>query len=165
MTMSLTPEQRERVSWLLEGYLDEDYDESTHEERWTAEFAALTTPQELFLFASHSSASSSPAEWRQILDHPLCDEGTARLIYWRLSPVWCHEFAVRDEVPEFARAGYDLVREIEDRTGSFPHSAVRFDPSHFRGRSFLDGHSSGELARIPAEMMHATPGEPVEPLW
>jgi hypothetical protein len=163
--MALTDEQRQRVAWLLEGYLDDD--EATFERRWAEQFAVLSSPEELFLFAAHSNASQSPAEWRRVLDSPLCDMGTALLVFWRNSPVWHYEFDRREDVPEFSRESYDLVREIEARyrAGGYPSRVVRFDPADYRGRSFLDGYEAGEVERVPEEMRRPSPGEAVVPLW
>ena len=83
--MTLTAEQRRRVAWILEGYLSDD-DPDTFEERAERQLALLTTPQEWFLWASESPADLQPAEWRRVLDSPLCDQGTALLVYWRNSP-------------------------------------------------------------------------------
>jgi Domain of unknown function (DUF4274) len=103
--MALNEQQEHRVSWLLDGYLDEGVDPDEYKRRWSEEFAAIETPEELFVYAALSSASQSVSEWRRILDNPLCDMGTALLVFWRNSPLWQYQFASRDEVPEFARTG------------------------------------------------------------
>ena len=81
--MALSAQQRRRVAWLIDGHLADDYDEATHESRWEKHFAAIASPEELYLFASASHPNQSPKEWRRILDNPLCDAGTALLIFGR----------------------------------------------------------------------------------
>jgi enamine deaminase RidA (YjgF/YER057c/UK114 family) len=113
--MALSVQQRKRVAWLIDGHLADDYDEATFWTRWEREFAALSSPEELFLFASESHPSQGPEEWRRVLDSPLCDMGTALLVFWRNDPFYHYGHASRDEVPDMNRGSYDLVREIEQQ--------------------------------------------------
>lgn len=162
--MPLSQQQRHRVAWLIDGHLD-DEDESTFDDRWERQFAAISSPEELFLFASESHPAQTPREWRRVLDHPLCDQGAALLIFWRNSPVYMY-----GEAPaggwEWCQENYDLVREIAERyvAGGYPFAMVRFDPAAFKNFSFLDGHKPELLARVPADMLRPSPGQPVLPL-
>ena len=163
--MALTGQQRKRVAWLIDGHLADDYDEATFEARWEREFAALSSPEELFLYASESHPAQSPAEWRRMLDSPLCDEGTALVVFWRNSPVYYYGDEPAGGWSD-DRERYELVREIAERgrAGGYPSAVVRFDPAAFKGFSFLDGYAPEELARVPAHMRVPSPGEPVPPL-
>ena len=60
--MALSALQR-RVAWLIDGHLADDYDEATHEARWERHFAAISSPEELFLYAAGSHPNQSPREW------------------------------------------------------------------------------------------------------
>jgi hypothetical protein len=159
--VALTTQQRKRVAWLIDGHLADDYDEATFEHRWEQEFAILSSPQEMFLFASESHPAQGREEWRRVLDSPLCDMGTALLIFWRNDPVNHYEFASPDAVPSINRGSYDLVREIERkyRAGAYPSAVVRFDPTAFHGYSFLDGQAAEAVERVPAEMRPPSRGE------
>jgi hypothetical protein len=42
--------------------LADDYDEATFKARWERAFAALSSPEELFLYASGSHPNQTPAE-------------------------------------------------------------------------------------------------------
>ncbi|MFO0929171.1 MAG: hypothetical protein U0736_19470 [Gemmataceae bacterium] len=163
--MALTAGQRRRVAWLIDGHLADDYDEATFETRWEREFAALSSPEELFLYASESHPDQDPDEWRRVLDHRLCDQGTALLVFWRNAPVY---FYGNEPAGGWGvnRGRYELVREIAERcrTGGYPSAVVRFDPAAFKGASFLAGHSPPALERVPAHMRVPSPGEPVPPL-
>ncbi len=164
--MALTARQRKRVAWLIDGHLADDYDEATFQDRWAREFAALSSPEEMFLLASGSHPDQGPEEWRRVLDSPLCDMGTALLIFWLNDPAYHYEFASPEDVPSINRGSYDLVREIERkyRAGAYPSGVVRFDPTAFDGFSFLDGQALEAVERVPAEMRRPSPGEPVPPL-
>lgn len=162
--MALSPEQRKRVAWLKDGYLS-DEDEDTFDARWERQFAAISSPEELFLHAGECHPAQAVAEWRRLLDHPLCDQGTAALVFWRNSPVYLY-----GDKPaggwDWVRERYDLVREIADRCGAggYPSAVVRFDPAAFKRINFLLGYTADQLARVPAHMRAPTPGEPVPPL-
>ncbi|AWM37608.1 hypothetical protein GobsT_44020 [Gemmata obscuriglobus] len=160
--MTLSPEQRKRVAWLKDGHLD-DEDEGTFDARWWRQFAALASPEELFLHASECHPAQGVAEWRRLLDHRLCDQGTALLIFWRNSPV--HEYG-SEPAGGWDRERHELVREIAGRcaAGAYPSALVRFDPAAFKGFSFLAGYTPEELERVPAHMRVPSPGQPVAPL-
>ena len=102
-----------------------------------------------------------PAEWLALLDHPLCDQGTALLIFWRNSP----EYFYGDEpVGGWEREPYDLVRQIERRysAGGYPFAVVKFDPDAFKGFGFLTKCS--RLDKVPAAMCRPSAGEPAAEL-
>ncbi|QEL14364.1 hypothetical protein [Limnoglobus roseus] len=161
--MALSPEQRKCVAWLIDGHLATDFDEDTFEVRWEQEFAALSSPESLFLFASESHPAQEPAEWRRVLDSPHCDMGTALLVFWRNSPVYHYG---NEPASGWDLGRYDLVREIERRyaTGQYPSAIVRFDPAAFKGFSFLAAHPAAALERVPAYMRRPSAGLPVAPL-
>ena len=161
MTLSIL--QRRRVAWLIDGHLADDYDEASHEARWETHFAAISSPGEMFLYASESHPGQSPREWRRVLDNPLCDMGSALLIFWRNAPVYCYG---DEPAGGWDQEWFDLVREIERRysAGEYPSAIVRFDPASFKGINFLAGHPATDLERVPEHMRRPSPGEPVPPL-
>ena len=163
--MALTPYQRRRIAWLKDGHFDDDsdFEDSAFQARWQQHFAAMATPEEMFLHVSEMHPACQPHEWQAILDHPLCDRGIAVLIYWRNSPAYYYG---EEPAGGFDADGYSLIKQIEQRcsTGGFPSEVVKFDPRSFKGFSFLDNVSPETLARIPMPMRSPSPGEPVPPL-
>lgn len=160
--MALTPQQRRRIAWLIDGYL-EDEDEATFQARWDRVFAALASPEELYLFAAESHPAQEVDEWRQLLANPWCDKGTALLVFWRNSPVG-HFGAEQPTSRDYGFEGYQLVYEIAERylAGAFPFARVRFDPASFKGFSFLSRHAPAALERVPLPLRSPSPGEAVE---
>jgi hypothetical protein len=65
-----------------------------------------------------------------MIRHPLCDRGTALMIYWLADPSYAKSHATREDVPEYNRSGYDLVMEIETRmlAGGFRQAAIGYAP-------------------------------------
>ncbi len=74
-------------------------------------------------------AQATPDDWHQvawgwnwdsghetlqwIIRQPTCDCGTALLVYWKGGPRYYAQYTTRAAVPEYERAGYDLVMDIE----------------------------------------------------
>jgi hypothetical protein len=166
--MALTDEERRRVEWLLEGHLmDADVDEAEYTVKWERTFAVMESSEELFLFAHHASSDLTVAEWRRVIDNPLCDQGTALLAFWRNSPGYLYQYASAAEVP-YDDGRHDLVRDIERRylAGQFPSRGLRFDPASFRGHNLLlDYPAEGGVERVPQELRQPSPGQPVALLW
>ena len=69
-----------------------------------------------------------------VVTAPHCDLGTARMVYWTSSPHYYQRYAHRDEVPEYERAGWDLLAAIEDRVarGGYASAGIQFDPERDR---------------------------------
>jgi hypothetical protein len=166
--MALTDQQRKRVEWLLEGHLtDEGLEDAEFTAEWERRFAALESSEELFLFAHHASGDLTAAEWRRVIDHPLCDRGTALLVFWRNSPAYLYQYASAADVP-YDDGRYELVKDIERLylAGAFPDRGLRFDPASFRGHNLLQSHPEGGGGeRIPPELRRPSPGQPVPLLW
>jgi len=166
--MALTEEQRQRVWWLLEGHLDEHLEDAEFTEKFNRLFAAMTSPEELFLFAHHSSGDLEPNEWRRVIDNPLCDQGTALLVFWRHSPGWYYRWSSREQVPPRDLERYDLLKSIELRylSSSFPSARIRFDPRSFRGHDLVASNEwRAGGTHVPSAMCQPSPGEPVPLLW
>jgi len=73
---------------------------------------------------------------RRVIRHPLCDRGTALLIYWRGGPGWYAQYSDRAETRNADEAdGYDLSQEIERLIIQARFATYRFqyDPTNDRG--------------------------------
>ena len=166
--LALTDEQRERVKWLLDGHLlEEDLEADEFTARGERLFVAMESSEELFLFAYHVTGDLTAAAWRRLIDNPLCDRGTALLVFWRNSPGYLYQYASAVEVP-YDDGRHDLVKDIERRylAGAFPDRGLRFNPSSFRGCNLLLSYPErGGVAHIPEELRQPSPGQSVPLLW
>ncbi len=65
-----------------------------------------------------------------VSDTDRCALGTAVMVYWTTSPHYYLRFGSREDVPSYARGGWDLLRTIEDRVrhDAYRHDDVFFDP-------------------------------------
>jgi hypothetical protein len=124
-----------------------------------AAIAQLATPHELHAFADHHNWDDGVDELRAVIESPMCDRGTALMLYWRTDGVFCRE---PSEVSAYQREIHDFVLEIERRFlgGSFRSQVIRFDP---KDPADLHGDWTlvvrGASRAVPPEMLEATSGE------
>jgi hypothetical protein len=90
--MKLSPEQAERVRYLLDGDWHVDDAESDQVPEYWVEFdralSQVETPEELHEFVDRWNWDGGSEPIRRVLAHPLCDRGTALMVYWRLEPIF-----------------------------------------------------------------------------
>jgi len=114
----------------FEALTDEDMDAAAREF-----FASVADPEELHLFAGAYNWDGGVEDLLRAVRHPLCDLGTALLVYWRGQPGSFLQYAGREGVPRSQREDYDLLREIEQRVQSGAYRSARqpFDPADDHG--------------------------------
>jgi hypothetical protein len=138
--VNLTPEQTERVRYLVEDRWGGDTPSKSWEdfERVLARMSA----EELHEFAEKMNWDGGGADrLMRVLAHPRCDRGTALMISWRTNPVYhASKYGDRDGVKSkmpSALAEWDMMRYIEQRLaapGSFAAARIPFDPRNDFGR-------------------------------
>jgi len=94
----------------------------------------LNTFEKLHNFAVHYNWDDGFEIPKWIINNPLCDRGTALMMYWHARPQYFCKYPTRDEVP---RTGwnlqhYDFLREIEEKYlgGFYKHQTIFFNPRH-----------------------------------
>jgi hypothetical protein len=145
--MALTPEQSSRVKYLLDGgwgrtFLAESEEEPTYWTDFDRILAEVNTPEELHEFVDHWNWDGGTEPIRRALAHPLCDRGTALMVYWRIDPIFYlkpeHDTRAKVEANLWPDAvvHWDMLREIEQRLAAnrFRTAEVAFDPMNDRGR-------------------------------
>jgi hypothetical protein len=149
-TTGLTDDQYERVRAIVRGDRDG--------------IDTLQTAVELHQLAWNWNWDDSQNIPLQIVRHPLCDRGTALLIYWYAGPRWYYQFANRDEVAAkkaWSLPHYDLVKEIEERyiVGGYAQGEIAFDPSNDEGIDWIAEYEDEESKQvIPEIMKEPSPG-------
>jgi len=97
-----------------------------------------------------------------IIRHPLCDRGTALLVYWYASPVWVYQaYADESEIAgAYERQRYRLIKEIEEKytAGFYRNQRFRFDPNTDWSEPYR-----GEVLKqpIPPLLREPSPGRKV----
>ena len=150
--MALSESQLQRVRRMSQ-------DEWESEDEFRQFFETITDAEELHLFADDFNWDTGVEELRRVIRHPLCDRGTAFLIYWRGSPGWYARYSDRSQTdnPDDA-IHYDLLLEIEQKIigGRFHSYRFRYDPKNDRGHDMTEVHSKAKRP-IPPEMFACCP--------
>jgi hypothetical protein len=134
-------------------------DEWETEDEFPQFFESVTDPEELHLFANWNG-NGLVEEMRRVVEHPLCDLGTALLIYWRGKPGYYLQFADRTDVPSCNLNAYDLLRDIEDLVARkrFKTSRFNFDPRNDHGHDLTPhSHQLTDGRHIPDWMFPSRP--------
>lgn len=129
-----------------------------------AAIETLQTAEELHLYAWNYNWDSGIDSMRRVIHHPLCDKGTALLIYWYAGPGYLYQFLTRDEVSEYIRDQYDFLMELEQKylSGAYQSEAITFDPAHDEGTGTNWTKEYAKIPKkrqIPAEMYQPTKGQ------
>jgi len=156
-----TPRQRRRIPTL----------------RLAAGLPEHEDPERMDAFELHEAAlqargRGSEERLLQLARHPRCDLGTALLIYWTGAPHYYLQYASGDELVEYKRVGWEVLRAIEDRVerGDFQTAEIWFDPHHDKQTRSVRGVDwtvddrllrSPQCRSIPPWMVRATSAAPV----
>jgi uncharacterized protein DUF4274 len=170
--MALTARQAERVRYLVEDEWgsDERIGEEAQMARFSRVLAEVETAEELHEFADKMNWDGGGAgRLMRVLAHPLCDRGTALLIYWRANPIFYLKYGTRERVQAelwpAALEDWDMLRHMESRLatpGSFATAKIPFDPANDHGRDltkqrrnrmprFIFGYGDGKYTKIGEE--------------
>lgn len=165
--MALSKEQRKRVEALIDDeYVDEDDDEVATAAAFASLLDADSDPEELHVFAKEFNWDCGCSEMAAVIAHPLCDLGTALLIYWLGAPGYYLQYGGRSDVPEEEQETFDLLQEIERKVlaGGFRARSQPFNPRNDDRHDFTTAYDDivesararGTLTRsIPSEMYQA----------
>lgn len=105
------------------------------------------------------------AKLRKILANPLCDRGTALLIYWRGAPAFYLSFATPEAAPTHARDVARLLFELERRlmNDGFATNAIGFDPKNDRGTDHTKLKKPEDAVREIPQVLCVANAPAVEP--
>ena len=149
--MPLTEPQLQRVKRMVR-------DEWESEDELFRFFDTVTDPEELHLYADGFNWSGGVETLRHVVQHRLCDRGTALLIYWRGSPGYMAQFADRSETRNPDQADhFDLLQEIEQKViaNQFASRRFHYDPKNDRGKDTTARHSDTPKKRATPQEMFA----------
>lgn len=115
----------------------------------------LQNPLELHAVASNWNWDDGCELLTWIVCNPICEKGTALLLYWRAGPRWFYQFSNRDEISKYELPIYDLIKEIETRyiSGFYKESTIAFDPKNDEETDWTIAYSKiNPKQEIPALM-------------
>lgn len=163
--MNYSDEQMKRLRYLL---LDEwvSGDPYESEKNLNQALERIESSQELHQFAGNFNADGGIDVLRKIINHPLCDKGTALMVYCMGRPGYYYRQLERKKFlkPDQQEA-FTLLKEIEEKYTSnvFAGSTIKFDPHNARGQDLLKEDSANPGNKmVPGVMKIATDGDTVE---
>ena len=93
-------------------------------------FLTITSPTELHFIADWYNWDDGIQVLEWIIDSELCDEGTAKLIFWRAQP---QDYTAYEKVEEvtYGKEVFLLIKKIIDKfyTGFYTRALIAYDPS------------------------------------
>ena len=135
-------------------------------EQVVLDFLRTATPQQRYTFVRRTSDDGVLDHLRVVLGDPTTGRATALAAYWMLGAGYDTRYATADEALDHERPTWELLRTVEDRyvDGFYADHGIAFDPSDDEGDDWTaDDEGDAPVARpVPAEMLRAVDGEPVD---
>jgi|SRR5688572_2248208 hypothetical protein len=140
----------------------------------------LDTSDKLHEFSAHYNWDDGFEIPTWIINNPLCDRGTALMMYWLAEPHYFCQYTTRDEVKrEWELENYGFIQEVEEKyiNGFYKIRKILFNPRHDMSNGML-GHDWTQVnskrpqrREIPPEMFEPSiqdtkwekAGKPIEP--
>jgi len=157
-----TDEQIRRINYLLtDQWVTED--DSQTQQNLDRVLGQIESPLELHQFAGNFNWDCGHTELEKVIRHPLCDKGTALMIYFLGRPEWFYNHlqkgrAMIGEQPLL----FAFLKEIEGMVerGEFRSSRIKFNPTELKGKTNSLNREGANL--VPAFMKHPIDGEDVK---
>ena len=90
------------------------------------EFFASATAEDLHFFADYWNWDGGREDLERVVGHPLCDLGTALLIYWRAEPVYYLKYARIEDAIGHEQEEMAFILDIERRVSNGQYSTHLF---------------------------------------
>lgn len=118
-------------------------------------FEKLKTSEELHYLVKNWNWDDGDEIPKKVLYHPMCDKGTALMIYWLATPDYFTQFQSVEDVPSINRDNYLLVKEAEAllMNNVYKLQHINFNPKSVASWEAIDDE------RIPTQLKTATEGE------
>jgi hypothetical protein len=156
------------------GYLDDEDGEDRagddvppddRAEQFAQELALVESPVELHYFAMNYNWDDGEDALRAVIDHPLCDMGTASMIYWSAQPDLLLGWEAEGTCSESELDDLAFVKRLQTRLlrRDFGHRQIRFDPRNFLGVDYTqpDAGSTG-MPLVPEALKEPTQGRELD---
>jgi hypothetical protein len=165
--MACTEDQLRRIRYLL---YDEwvEADPQTTQANLDRALAQVQTSEELHQFAANFNWDTGADVLEKVVKHPLCDKGTALMIYFLGKPEWYYNHLRRGksligDQPKMLAFLQSIERMVS--RGEFTSSNIAFDPTRVRGVLNSLAREGADL--VPDYMKQPLVGEGIEllKLW
>jgi hypothetical protein len=125
-----------------------------------AVFDTIVNPVEYHLIAGNYNWDDGAQVLTWIIESPLCDKGTALLIFWRAQPDFYTQFSSVEEA-DYEAEVYRLVRAIMGKweAGFYQTSLIAYDPTGDPMAADIASRHPKEKWSIPAYLKQPLAGE------
>lgn len=126
-------------------------------------FDAITNPAELFYIAHNHNWDDGTELLSWIISSPICDEGVAKLIFWRTQPFDYMEFSL-NTVEEWAKDVLELILNIIENFNSefYKNKTIYYNPIEDQGGpSNINEKVLNAKWIIPEALMKPTEGKKI----
>jgi hypothetical protein len=133
--------------------------------QFAQELARVESPVELHYFAMNYNWDNGEDAVRAVIDHPLCDMGTASMIYWLAQPDLLLGWEAEGRCSKSELDDLAFVKRLQIRLleRDFGHRQIRFDPRNFLGVDYTqpDAGSTG-MPLVPKALKEPTQGRELD---
>lgn len=154
-----------KVSEKRAKFLDENFFEFSFNEKTPDKsiFDAITEAVELHYIADKFNWDDGPEVLNWIVNSPICDKGTAKLIFWRAQPDHYTRFADPKEADHDADV-YELLRDIIDNfeNNFYKSERIFYDPRQDSAISDVDYINPNTKWTIPEHLKTPSKGRTVQ---
>lgn len=153
MNTYLSSKQHDRIAYLLNDEWVSDTGSPEDDERISLEKFSIVLRKmsaiEIHHFAINFNWDCGIEELTQVIKHPLCDSGTALLIYWLGQPDYYLRYSREEEVPHNEFENFQLLKMIESKylSDEFATNQICVNPSN------IDGHNFSKMSDEKREMI------------
>ncbi len=152
-------------------YIENNFFEMGHGGYDIKAFETLTCSEELHQLAKKYNWDDGVQVMEWIIESPLCDKGTALLIYWHLDVGYYQKYSCQDEANKIRRGevlvnySYRLLMNIQGKflANHYRQEKIKFDPCNYLGSNLIKERAPDEEDPvkwdIPDAMKKATEGE------
>ncbi len=163
--MKYSEKQMSRLKYLLlDQWVSDDINES--ERKLDLALSEVETSEELHQFAGNFNADGNIDVLRKVICHPLCDRGTALMVYCMGRPgFYYRKLEKKKQLRPGQQEAFALLQEIEKKyqAGEFNCSSIKFDPHNARGQDLLKEDNANVGNRMVPDLMKIpTEGEEVD---
>ena len=125
-----------------------------------AVFDTIVNPVEYHLIAGNYNWDDGAEVLTWIIESPLCDKGTALMIFWRAQPDFYTQFLSVEEA-DYEAEVYQLVRAIMSKweAGFYQTSHIAYDPTADPMAGDIAAHHPKEKWSIPTYLKQPIVGE------
>lgn len=139
----------DKILWLEELFFEREVSRE--------EFEQLKTAEELHRVVEQYNWGEGRKLMQWVIESPLCDKGTALLVFWRNGPIFYTKFS--EDPKGWMSDGYKLAMQILDlwENNHFSEGLISYDPiKDFAAETDEESQGAWE---IPQSMRLATKGD------